>query len=420
MNSFELKTQDWFEGSAPPELAVTNSFLSVVVNDEIVSHLSNQSIRSTSSGVYLPLYPVAEWIAANWWRLLYECNSQRDAENFQACHNLSYAGEGYFLPDLLFSPEMDVIRLQWNTRSINQGQLSFLAHGVANVSFADVRNELARFVQLVIGRLQVNNIADTPLQNDWAAVENSSRDPEERQFCMACAQLGLDPYCISDILADQIIKADELIGNLTDMNEFFNTISPDHIAESVAWLEHAANRMHGRKVFALFREIKERLPVYSDNQPWARGYEEARWVRGNFFRTQSKLRDFQKMIGEAAVQENAPNAFCSALVRTSKEQNPMFVSASFTNSFLQGRMFGEYLRAAAGSINLVTKISTPNQKRCRAFAAELIAPAELLLADVKGRSLLCEDDVSELAEKYQTSEFVIKHQLENHHLAVVV
>jgi len=38
---------------------------------------------------------------------------------------------------------------------------------------------------------------------------------------------------------------------------------------------------------------------------------------------------------------------------------------------------------------------------------------------VKGRSLLCEDDVSEFAEKYQTSEFVIKHQLENHHLAVV-
>ena len=101
------------------------------------------------------------------------------------------------------------------------------------------------------------------------------------------------------------------------------------------------------------------------------------------------------------------------------EQNPMFVSTSFQSSFLLGRMFGEYLHTPADSINLVTKISTPNQKRCRAFAAELIAPAELLRVDLKGRSQLCEDDVSELADKYQTSEFVIKHQLENHHLAVV-
>lgn len=419
MNGFRLKTQDWFEGCAPRELAVTNSFLSIVVNNQIVSHLSNQSIRSTSSGVYLPLYPVAEWIAANWWRLLYECNSQRNTENYQSCHNLSYAGEGYFLPDLLFVPEMDVIRLQWNPRAINQGQLSFLAHGGANVPFTEVRNELAGFIQMVIGRLLANNITDTPLQNDWSAVEASSRDPEERQFCMACAQLGLDPYCISDSLADLIIKADESIGKLTDMNEFFNTVSPDHIAESVAWLEQAASWMHGRKVFALFREIKERLPVCSDNLPWAQGYEEARWVRGNFFRAQSDLREFQKMIEEVAVQESAPHAFCSAIVGTSMEQNPMFVSTSFQSSFLLGRMFGEYLHTPADSINLVTKISTPNQKRCRAFAAELIAPAELLRADLKGRSQLCEDDVSELADKYQTSEFVIKHQLENHHLAVV-
>ena len=83
-------------------------------------------------------------------------------------------------------------------------------------------------------------------------------------------------------------------------------------------------------------------------------------------------------------------------------------------------MFGEYLHASAEKVNLITKVSTPNQKRCRAFAAEWLAPAELLQDDLKGRSQLCEDDVSELAEKYQTSEFVIKHQLENHRLAVVI
>ena len=74
MSSFEFNTRDWFEGTAPEELAVTNNSLSVAVNGKVVTYLLNKAIKSTSNEVYLPLYPVAEWIAANWWRLLYECN----------------------------------------------------------------------------------------------------------------------------------------------------------------------------------------------------------------------------------------------------------------------------------------------------------------------------------------------------------
>ena len=420
MSNFELKTQDWFEGSAPRELAVTNNFLSIVVNDEVVSHLSNQAIRSTSTGVYLSLYPLAEWLAANWWRLLYECNLQRNVADFQSHHNLSYAGEGYFLPDLLLAPEMDVVHLQWAPRSINHGQLSFIAHGGTSVPFDSVRNELARFIHLVIGRLQANNIGDTLLQRDWNAVCASERDRDERQFCIACAQLGLDPYCVSEEVADQIVKADESIGKIVDLNEFFNTVAPENIAESVTWLKQVGYDHADCEIANICREIKEHLPKFSESLPWALGYEEAKWVRKTYFPSQTQLRDFQNKFAETAEQENAPYGFCSALVGASNEQHPTFILTSFQNSFLQGRMLGEYLHTPADSINLVTKVSTPNQKRCRAFAAELLAPAELLRDELKGCSQLCEDDVSELAEKYQTSEFVIKHQLENHHLAVLL
>lgn len=420
MKNFELNTLDWNEGTLPPELASTNNSLSIVIKGTVVSLLYKQADRSTSECIHLPLYPVAEWIVANWWRLLYECNSQRDINSFQYSHNLSYAGEGYFLPDLLFSPELDVIRAQWRSRSINNGRLSFWGAGVAHFPFADAKTEFSRFVQLVIKRLEAKNIFETPLQNDWKAIETSFQDPEEKRFCIACAQLGLDPYCVSDILADQIIQTDELIGNMTDMNDFYNAVSPDYITESAEWLKQTTTQRTNGEILSVLQDIKEHLPDSSMNPPWKQGYEDAQWVHKSYLGNRQKLQDFLSRITEIFVKKAAPHEFCSALVKTSNDQMPMFAFSSKLNSFLQGRAFGEYLRAPANSISLITKITTPNQKRCRAFAAELVAPAADLRKDLKDRALLFEDDISELAEEYQTSEFVIKYQLENHRLATVV
>ena len=421
MSSFEFNTRDWFEGTAPEELAVTNNSLSVAVNGKVVTYLLNKAIKSTSNEVYLPLYPVAEWIAANWWRLLYECNPHRDVESFQTCHNLKYAGEGYFLPDLLLAPEIDVVHLTWNERAINHGELSFLGYGSENIPFEDVKNELARFVRFVIGRLLANNISDTPLQKDWAAIEASTRDAEERDFCIACAQLGFDPYCISASCADEIIEADERLSGKISLGEFFNTVALGHIKASVEWLEQIGTADSKNSAFNNeLRRIKELLPDFSHALPWERGYKEARWVRANFFKTQSAFRDFQQKMMAETFQKTVPFSLCSALVETSEKQTPMFISTSQKNNFLAGRMLGEYLHSSADHINLVTKVSTPSQKRCRAFSAELNAPAEWLKQDLNGKRLVCDDDIAELAEKYQVNELVVKYQLVNHNLAAVL
>ena len=82
-------------------------------------------------------------------------------------------------------------------------------------------------------------------------------------------------------------------------------------------------------------------------------------------------------------------------------------------------MFAGYLHSPANHINLVTTVYTPDQKRSRAFSAELFAPAESIRVDLKGKAFVCEDDVSELAEKYQIGESVIKYQIENHRIAAI-
>lgn len=425
MCDFSIKTNgEWLEGPAPRELALTNSFLSIIINEQIVTRLDKSSSNTTVNSVCLPLYPLAEWIALNWWRLLYECNQRQALQEYQYCHNLSYAGEGYFLPDLRLNPEIDVIKFRWDRRSINKGALSFIYQGVATISFETVVSELSRFVELVIERLQDNRIEDTPLQRDWQAIRKSDADPDEKQFCIACAQLGLDPYHISDKTAAEVIESYELLNRHISVDEFFNTVSPDRLKETAEWLnEILLQTSKQNKCTRFLLEARENLPKFSASHPWEQGYQEARWIRANFFKDSSSLDALRETIDTHSIKRQIPDNFCYALIKNSNKNIPSFVSmeklSRFKNSFLQGRMFAEYLRLPESHINLVTNVYTPDQKRTRAFSAELFAPAESIRTDLKGKTTVSEEDISELADKYQISEFVIKHQIENHHIAAI-
>ena len=54
----------------------------------------------------------------------------------------------------------------------------------------------------------------------------------------------------------------------------------------------------------------------------------------------------------------------------------------------------------------------------RAFAAEFLAPHEMLRRDLSG-SWVTEEEIDDAASEYGVSSFVIRHQIENHNLANV-
>ena len=420
MKEFEFKIDDWVEGSSPVELAVTNNFLSILVKGEIISDVLHQANKSTAKGVYLPLYPVAEWIAANWWRLLYECNSQRGNEDFRYCHNLSFAGEGYFLPNLSFFPEADEVNLEWKKRSINNGDLQFLGQGHAKIPFKDIQDGFASFIRIVIARLETWGIQDSLLQKDWEAIQKADNDQEEKDFCIACAQLGIDPYAVTEEQAQCIIDSYETLHKNLDVNEFFNTVSIKSITESTEWLAKVLNdKSIKKKANALFREIKVKMPVIKEPQPWRRGYKDAQWVRTNFFNKSFKLNDFYSLIEETTHNEKIPFDFCMAVTKTSDDLNPTFIHPNKLSHFQAGRVLGDYIHSSGNTCKLMTKLYTPEQKYSRAFAAELIAPADSLRNDLKGKSCVFEDDIEELSHKYQIYDYVIRHQIENHNLAKI-
>jgi hypothetical protein len=71
---------EWVDpgGARGPELRATWARLEVVAAGEVITGVLDQNTRSVRHGLFLPLYPVAEWIASNRWRLLYEVRSPRE------------------------------------------------------------------------------------------------------------------------------------------------------------------------------------------------------------------------------------------------------------------------------------------------------------------------------------------------------
>ena len=68
---------------------------------------------------------------------------------------------------------------------------------------------------------------------------------------------------------------------------------------------------------------------------------------------------------------------------------------------------------------ILSSLATDRQARSRAFAAELLAPAESLRRRL-GSTLVEPEQVDELGHEYGVSTEVIRRQIENHGLATVV
>ena len=83
------------------ELRATWGSICIHLGEACITELQDRRSRSVRRQLYLPLYPLAEWIACNWWFLTTEteCRSVNDRE-FERRHNLRWAREGFALPSL--------------------------------------------------------------------------------------------------------------------------------------------------------------------------------------------------------------------------------------------------------------------------------------------------------------------------------
>src|SRR5438128_9433679 len=70
------------------ELRATWAQLRVLVDGRLVTRVIDSTSRSVRTNIFLPLYPMAEWLATNWWSLLHEVEGPRTTNTapYSRCH----------------------------------------------------------------------------------------------------------------------------------------------------------------------------------------------------------------------------------------------------------------------------------------------------------------------------------------------
>ena len=174
----------------------------------------------------------------------------------------------------------------------------------------------------------------------------------------------------------------------------------------------------------------EPLPVAQGCAPWEQGYRLATDLRLQMGIADQPFGSYDNLLASLAAGAKAPSvlelasdSLFDALVH---EAEPRRVALAIdqrkqhgnARSFALCRAVCEALvngsEGVAGT-RLVTSSQTARQKRNRAFAAEFLAPANLLRQSIPDR-VIGVDVVETLAEEFGVSTLVIQHQLENHDL----
>ena len=95
---------DWVDAERinGPELSATWASLRIYAGDSVITRVLDARAKTVRDFVYVPLYPLAEWLATNWWFLTQEINNpeKEDDPDFHRRHALSASREGYAFPDL--------------------------------------------------------------------------------------------------------------------------------------------------------------------------------------------------------------------------------------------------------------------------------------------------------------------------------
>jgi hypothetical protein len=170
--TFEISTK-WLEANSDVKSSEADATLAEILIKLGGKFLTEFRDRNDdiSQCVEIPAYFVAEWIAGNWWPLLWEPRKSEDDEphpDFLSRHSVLTAQHGFALPRILIVPIGRSVQVSAGARNVSLADARFLNGGLETLPREEVENELRKFVGAVVARLDEKRIKETYLQDAWA------------------------------------------------------------------------------------------------------------------------------------------------------------------------------------------------------------------------------------------------------------
>jgi hypothetical protein len=434
-----IQTQEfrisWEWEAAPgvriPEHQATWARIEIWVGSDCVTLVEDRESGSSRRSVYCPLYPLAEWVAYNWWFLQADTRPSRALSQYgritsltselREHHSVRSSGDGFVWPDLVIVPDGDRTHLLWQDDWPGQPDwpIRFLSRGDRWVSSAEVQRELSEMVSSVLTRLAEQGIGVTALQKEWEAI--GSADPEEVSFSLAAARLGLDPYSDAERYGNAIINAARTLSDdlLTD---FLDAVNPERIEPALAWVSSARSRIlqpspaliEDGEAFQRLREEARGVGPLAHTLPWQLGWGYARIVRESQEADVSRPFEIERYIGSNVELSDDPDL---QAIGGRTKRRPLAVLGqrrpATTMRFTLSRALWHCIWDDA-PVFAVTAAHTYRQAVERAFAAELLAPASGIASMLQSPPEVASDEeLEQVAEHFGVASMVIGHQVRN-------
>jgi hypothetical protein len=426
---------EWLDapGVTTPELAATWGRYEISVGGRPVTQVEAAD-GTYRRGVYGSLYPLAFWIASNWWPLAYHLRPTAvegrlwdwqhvRTQPWLRQHNFRAAGDGMAWPNLTIVPEGPVAQVTWRQDyERSSGLVRFASDGRQWLPGEDLRTDLAGIVGRVLDRLTEMGLQKTPLAEEWAEI--AAADARERDFCRTAARLGLDPYSVEDDLADGIIAvADVLPAELAD--NFFDSVTVPAVREAAGWARQAASVAEAAAARAAetIRAIQESASVRAANRagqppaerPWFTGWELARAVRHELSVPDTDSFDASPWVGIGHVGGSSYGIY--GLAAVTEDRCGVVLgdphASPTARRFGQARALGRILTRPGQHQFVLSTARSQDERVARAFAAELLAPAAGIRSALDDIGSDGDDALDSVAAHFKVSPLLIRHQYDN-------
>jgi hypothetical protein len=374
---------------------------------------------------------LAEWIAENWWPLLWEprkSEDDSDSPEFLARHSFLSAQHGFALPKVLIVALGRFLQISASARDVPLADGRFKRGGLASSARDDVESELKAFVGGVVARLEDAGVRDTFLQDKWSMV--SETNEEEVQFCKFVGALGRSPYEVDDATSTLIERLLPALGDRLLM-DLCLVSSADTFPSVAEMAKKAAELTKHAGVSTLHPLVSLTLPHDNPSVPaFRRGINAAKRVRQRLGISETDPRGATHVFEALKIDTSARTGSLSstsdetsitgAVVRQEEEMKVgLLQSIETKRRFAAARaIFSGWSAEHPNESRLLTSAVTRDQQANRAFAAELTAPLALIRKRAQ-RSRLAPSQVFELAADLRIGADVVSKQASNNGIEVL-
>lgn len=382
--------------------------------------------RQEEDHVSMPAYYLAEWIAENWWPLLWEPRKTEESaadSEFLIRHNLMSAQHGFALPSVSLVSTGDNIEIYAAKRRIEHGDATFLKSGTSVVRRPAVEGELRKFVEATIEHLK--GFDDTPLQRAWSFIAETQEDMLD--FCRLMGMLGLSPYDPYPEIEEVLDRASEVLTS-KQLLELCQTSTLENLAAAAQLAVGVQGALHRTPEIDLSQLVRIPRPADVVTAPAYRtGYEAAKKLRSQF-QIGAKDVDGSRKIFEAlhidiraqneSFQERPDSPVFGATAKHKDSGQMILVpKISAQRRFAAARAAYFFWTDAPDEEHLITSAVTRDQQASRAFAAELLIPRDYIRSEASGGKIKLQK-LADIAEREDVSRSLLRWHATNVGLSV--